>query len=132
MVGVVTGCEERAGGVGLVGGGGVGDEGRGGDVGAVFGERGVVDGGVPVSALPAADGVGEDLGEVIGVGEGGEAEGGFEEGRVGGVVEEDVVGDVDEFGVRGDAVGWAVFADGLVVLPEIPDGFGYAGGGDDA
>lgn len=120
--------------VGEVGGGCVDreDEGGGGDVGAVFGEGRVVDGGVPVAALPAADGVGEHLGEVVGVGEGGEAEGGFQEGRVGGVVDEDVVDDVDKFGVGGDAVGRAVFANGFVVLPEVPDGFGDTGGGDDS
>ena len=40
-------------------------DGRGGDVIAVLVERWVVDGGIPVAALPASDSVAENIGEVI-------------------------------------------------------------------
>lgn len=81
--------------------------------------------------MPAADAEGEDVGEVVVVREGLEAEGGFERGcQVGLVlVEEDVVDDVgEELGALDAGLG-TVFADGFVVVPVVPDGFGDAGGG---
>lgn len=67
LVGVAAGGEELADGYGGVGGGVV-DQGGGGDVVAVFIEGRVVDCWVPVATLPTADGIGEDLGEVVVIG----------------------------------------------------------------
>ena len=81
--------------------------------------------------MPAADAGGEDVGEVVVVGEGLEAEGRFEGGsHVGAVlVEEDVVDDVDEELGALDAGLGTVLPDGFVVVPVVPDGFGDARGG---
>ena len=127
---VACGGEEFLDGGGQGGGGWV-QGGVGGHVAAVLAEGRVVDGRVPVAALPAADAGGEDVGEVVVVGEGLQAEGGFEGGsQVGAVlVEEDVVDDVgEELGPRNTGLG-TVFADGFVVVPVVPDGFGDARGG---
>ena len=81
--------------------------------------------------MPAADAGGEDVGEVVVICEGLQAEGGFEGGcQVGAVlVEEDVVDDVGEdLGPRNAGLG-TVLPDGFVVVPVVPDGFGDAGGG---
>lgn len=104
--------------------------GGGGEVAAVFGEGGVVDGGVPVAALPAADGEGDCLGEVVVVGDAGETEKllecADEEALLATWAEEDVVDHMCQLLGLGDAVGGSVLADGFVVLPVVVDCFGDA------
>ncbi len=63
-MGVATGGDEGFDGGGLGGGGG-GVEGGRGDVIAVLVEGWVVEGGIPVAALPAADSVAEDIGKIV-------------------------------------------------------------------
>lgn len=81
LVCVAAGGEELADGCGGVGGCVV-DQDRRGDVVAVFVEGRVVDVWVPVAALPAADWIGEDLGEVVVVGDAGETKGALQLGDV--------------------------------------------------
>jgi hypothetical protein len=108
-------------------------QGRGCDVPAVLAKRRVIDFGVPITVLPVADPVGEDVREVVVVGEGCEAERGFQLVDQGGVLRhEDRVGDIDQFLLGGDA-GWGpVFAERLVVAPVVPEGVGHTRGGDAA
>lgn len=153
FVGVAAGGEEGLDeGGGVRGGGGVGDEGWGGEVAAVFVEGWVVEVGIPVAALPAADGVAEDLGEVIVVAssessssanffrrsvcveqmengflrDGLHVKSPFQQRGILGVVQQDIIHHIDEFGLLVNAIGRSIFPHRLIVPPEIPNGLGHA------
>ena len=100
------------------------------DIPTILAEGRVIDRRIPIPVLPEPHAVAEHVRKVVVVRERLHVERGFQLlDRRGVAGLQDRVGDIDQLLLRGDAGLWTVLADGLVVLPVVPEGVGDPGGG---